>query len=398
MTDQTLSGNAKAKVLISLLAMSSVMMVTALVMPILSEIGRNFPDASVSQVQVVYSIASLVSLPIMLLSGVVTTFFSKKKLIVLGLALSLGGGIFPRFFHEHLWQLYLGSAVIGGGIAIVNILSSTLISDYYDGVDKGRVMGYQSAALSMMGGIFSAGAGKIAVESSWPNAFLLSLYIAPIIAVVVFCLPADKPARREKAVEIEGRVYSKKLLGWGALGFLWSIFMFAMNTNISMYIEAEGFGGADVAGYVSTIFMLIGIPGGILLGPCMKLMKRHVVCIMCYVTAAGMIMLYFAHSLTVVFIAAFIYGLGFAIRNPATITFTAYLVPKRGTAQAIAYVQALGTVGGFISPFVVNAISSLFGGSFRVVFGVCGVALLVLSVAYTFFNPVRNKDIEAGAG
>jgi MFS family permease len=399
-----LSEAAKRKVLIAILAMCTVMMTNALIFPILNEIGKSFPDASTSQVQVVYSIASLVSLPVMLLSGVLTTWFSKKHLVVSGLALALGGGLLPRFLHSEMWQLYLGSGALGAGVGIVNILSSTLISDYYQGVDKGRIMGYQSAALSAMGGVFSAASGKITVASAWPNAFLLSLYILPVIVVVVFCLPADRPARQEQAGRTEaaasegGRIYTRQLLTWGALGFCWSVFMFAFNTNIAMYIEAEGFGGADITGYVSTMFMLLGIPGGILLGPCMKLFKRHVVSVMCFVTAAGMTMMYFVHSLPLVFAAACLFGLGFSIRNPATITFTAYIVPARGTAQAIAFTQAMGTVGGFLSPFIVNSISALFGGSFRVVFGFCGVAMFLLSIAYTFLNPVNNSHLRLGDG
>ena len=94
------------------------------------------------------------------------------------------------------------------------------------------------------------------------------------------------------------------------------------------------------------------------------------------------------------YVGAFLFGLGYAVRNPANVTFSAYLVPTAASAAAIALVQALGTVAGFLSPAVVNFISGLFDGSFRTTFLVCGVALGILSALYFLFNPVSNEAIE----
>lgn len=385
---------ANARVLVAILAMCSVMLAYSAIMPILNEVGKSFPDASTSAVQVVYSIAMLVSLPFMLAAGWLTSRFSKKALSIAGLLL-LSCGALPAVLHGSLLQVYLGSALVGAGTGVVNIISSTLISDYYKGVQKGRIMGYQSAALSLMGGMLAFGGGQIAAMWEWWYAFLLFLVGLPIALVVFALLPQDTPARQEAGQKNSS--YSQGVLVWAALAFFFSIFMYAFNTNIAMFIEVEGFGGPDVAGVVSTMFSFIGVPAGLVVGACVKLLRRNVVAIACGFCALGMVVIGVAPSLPVVYIGSFLFGLGFAIRNPCVVTFAAYLVPASGAAAAIALVQAVGTVAGFLSPFVVNFISALFGGSFRMTFLVCGIILAILAAGYYFLNPVSNEHIENDA-
>ena len=374
----------KTKITIALLVMSTVLMMKMAVSPILFEIGKSFPEAGLSQIQMVYTITAIVALPIMLLSGNLTGMISKKNLVLAGLVFLTVGGVMPFFLHSSLWQLYVASAVMGTGIAIVNVLSSALISDYFQGIDKGRVMGYQSAALSVAGAVFSSASGKIATAFGWPCSYLLFL-------IVFFMLPADKPQKQEKG---SGSIYTKKLITWAVLGGLLSIFMYAYDTNISMFIETEGFGGADTTGTVSAMFLIIGIPAGLLLGNLMKIFKRNVVGISSLTLAAGMLVLAAAQNLPMVYLGAFLYGIGFAVRNPAAITFTAYMVPPAAAAAAIAFVNALSTAAGFISPYIVNGISAMFGGSFRITFLVCGIVLVIIGIGYLVLNPVQNSDME----
>lgn len=388
--------SGKTRILIALLAMSGVMSTNNAIMPILNEISVSFPDASTNAIQMAYSVSLLVSLPIMLLSGVLVKRFSKKRLVLAGLLLLGIGGSVPVVVHASLVHIYIGSAFVGAGSGIVNILSSALISDYYDGVDKARVMGYQSAALSALGGICTMASGMVATQWHWWYSFALFLLALPVFVLVMALLPLDKPLRDQAPAA--SNVYKAGLIWWAVLAFLWSIFMYAFNTNISMFIDEEGFGGADVAGGVSSMFMIIGIPGGLILGSCIKVFKRSVVAVACAVCAVGMVVIGLAPNIAFVYVGAFLFGLGYAVRNPANVTFAAYLVPTAGSAAAIALVQALGTVAGFISPAVVNFLSSLFGGSFRTTFLVCGVAMAVLTVLYFVANPVKNEAIEGSSG
>ena len=145
----------KKKILIAILCMSAVMNAFMAVSPILAEVGKSFPNAGSSQIQMVYTIGSLVALPIMLVAGRLANYVPKKYLAMIGMVIMLLGGMLPQIMHQHLWQLYVASGVIGFGMAFINIISSTLISDHFTGLSKGAVMGYQSAAVSIGGALTS---------------------------------------------------------------------------------------------------------------------------------------------------------------------------------------------------------------------------------------------------
>ena len=68
---------------------------------------------------------------------------SMKHIGALGLCFIAIGGIIPVLFHRYLWQVYLSSILLGLGTGLVNVISSTLISYYFTGTDKMKVMGYQ---------------------------------------------------------------------------------------------------------------------------------------------------------------------------------------------------------------------------------------------------------------
>lgn len=384
--------DTKTKALVAILAMCSLMMSNTAIAPLLNEASVSYPDAGMSAIQLIYSITMLAQLPTMLLAGSLTKKVSKKSLSFIGLGLVALGGALPLWLHATLVRIYAASALIGAGCGIINIVGSTLISDYYDGVEKGRIMGYQSAAISVLGGAMSFASGIIASDFIWWASFLLFLVAVPILIVVAVCLPPDTPTLPSDN-EPSGS-YSKDVVVWAILAFLFGTFMYAFQNNISMFLSAEGFGGAEVAGYVSTMLMLIGIPGGLLLGFVLRKLKRRTVWVSGAVLALGMMVIAWAPSIEIVYAGTLLYGLGFALRNPGIITFTAYLAPGKSTATAIALVQAAATVCGFASPFAVNAVAALLGGDFRLTFTACGIILLAITAAYVVLNPVADSDIE----
>ena len=168
----------KKKILIAILCMSAVMNAFMAVSPILAEVGKSFPNAGSSQIQMVYTIGSLVALPIMLVAGRLANYVPKKYLAMIGMVIMLLGGMLPQIMHQHLWQLYVASGVIGFGMAFINIISSTLISDHFTGLSKGAVMGYQSAAVSIGGALTSYVSGYIAANDTWVHSYMAAPWAA----------------------------------------------------------------------------------------------------------------------------------------------------------------------------------------------------------------------------
>lgn len=382
----------KKNILIAILCMSAVMNAFMAVSPILAEVGKSFPDAGSSQVQMVYTIGSLVALPIMLVAGRLANYMPKKYLAMIGMVVMMAGGMLPQVMHEALWQLYLASGVIGFGMAFINIISSTLISDHFTGLSKGTVMGYQSAAVSIGGALTSYVSGLIAANDTWIHSYLVYLIILPTFLVVLFLLPKDKVIPPKEAA-VGGKPIHGRLIFFAILGFFCSVFVNYFNSNIAMFLDKTGLGDAAVSGTVGSIFMLIGIPAGLLLGTVIKKLRRNTVGIMALCIACGMVCVAFAQSLVLVYVGAFLVGLGFAIRNPAAITFAANMVPAASAGLGIALLNSFGQVGNFLSPLIINAVAGVLGGNVRTTFIVCACGLLVLGIVYLVFNPVKPEEV-----
>ena len=162
-------GNNKNKTLIAagLLVMSLTMACNSALAPILAEIGKFFPNASDTSIQIVLQIINLICLPGMLLEPYLEPHITKKNIGIIGTILMLAGALLPQVLNTELWMLYAASGIIGLGLSFVVVVSSSLISDYFTGLDKSRVMGFQSIFVSIGGALIAKGSGTFTAPDVW---------------------------------------------------------------------------------------------------------------------------------------------------------------------------------------------------------------------------------------
>lgn len=352
--------------------------------------ARSFPDAATSAVQMIYTLILLVSIPTMLICGVLTSVMSKKRICILGMSILLVGGLMPLAFSSRMWMLYFSSAVIGAGIGLINVISSALISDHFDGLEKGRIMGYQSAAVSAGAALCTKASGAIGASYGWGASYAVFLIVIPMLILFAILMPED---RRQPAEARRGKTDVRRVVWWSVLSLLFCLFMVAYQTNISMFLEEAALGSTALAGTISSLLMLIGIPAGLAVGCIMKRLGRHATGLSSLMVALGVLCTAAAQSVVMVCVGAFLFGLGFAVRAPASVTGAAYLAAPGAVTASIALVNGLGSLGSFLSPSIINSIAAPFGGSFRSAMWICGVCLLAVSALYLLANPLRSEDM-----
>lgn len=344
-------GKNKKVIAAGLLVMSLTMACNSALAPILAEVGKFFPDASDSAIQIVLTLINLTTLPMMFLEPFMEPKITKRDIAVIGTVLMLIGGLMPQVLNTQLWMLYAASIVIGAGLSLVVVVSSSLISDYFTGIEKSRVMGFQSIFVSIGGTLIAKGSGLFTAMAGWKRGYLVFLICIPIILIVMLTVPKGEvlPKTEKAKSGISG-----SMVYFGALCLITGIFVATFNTNIAMYIDRKGIGDASTAGTVASIMQVIGILGGLVLGNTVKIFKRFTIGAAILMMAAGTAMVGFSTSLPVICIGAAVVGFGFAIRNPGAVTFAANMVPAAQASLAIAIVSATYNVGNFISAYVVN--------------------------------------------
>ena len=385
-------GNERNKKVIAagLLVMSLTMACNSALAPILAEVGKFFPDAGDSAIQIVLTLINLTTLPAMILEPMLEPKITTRDIAVIGTALMLLGGLMPQVLNSQLWMLYAASIVIGVGLSFVVVTSSSLISDYFTGLDKSRVMGFQSIFVSIGGTIIAKGSGILTAMAGWKRGYLVFLIALPIIIIILLTVPKGETTPKAEKGEKSG--VSGSMVYFGALCLITGIFVATFNTNIAMYIDRKGIGDASTAGTVASIMQVIGIIGGLMLGFVVKTFKRFTIGASILVMAAGTALVGMTTSFPMICAGAVLVGIGFAIRNPGAVTFGANMVPAAQASLAIAIISATYNVGNFISAYVVNPVANMLGEDIANRFIVSAAALAVIGIVACVKAPTTDAQ------
>ncbi len=384
------NGKNKKVIAAGLLVMSLTMACNSALAPILAEVGKFFPDAGDSAIQIVLTLINLTTLPAMILEPMLEPKITKRDIAIIGTALMLIGGLMPQVLNSQLWMLYAASVVIGVGLSFVVVTSSSLISDYFTGLDKSRVMGFQSIFVSIGGTIIAKGSGLLTAMAGWKRGYLVFLIALPIIVIILLTVPKGETTPQAEKGEKSG--ISGSMVYFGALCLITGIFVATFNTNIAMYIDRKGIGDASTAGTVASIMQVIGIVGGLVLGFVVKTFKRFTIGASILVMAAGTALVGLTTSFPTICVGAVLVGIGFAIRNPGAVTFGANMVPAAQASLAIAIISATYNVGNFISAYVVNPLANMLGEDIANRFIVSAAALAVIGIVACIKAPTTDAQ------
>ena len=380
---------SKTVIAFGLLIMSLTMACNSALSPILAEVGKFFPEASDSAIQIVLTLINLVTLPMMILEQLMEPKMTKRDIALVGTVLMLIGGLMPQVLNTQLWMLYAASVVIGAGLSLVVVVSSSLISDYFTGIQKSRVMGFQSIFVSIGGTIIAKGSGLFTAMAGWKRGYLVFLICIPILIIVALTVPKGEVVKQTE--KSEGKL-SGAMVYFGLLCLITGIFVATFNTNIAMYIDRKGIGDASTAGTVASIMQVIGILGGLVLGNAVKLFKRFTIGAAILMMAVGTAMVGLSTSFPVICAGAVVVGFGFAIRNPGAVTFAANMVPAAQASLAIAIVSATYNVGNFVSAYIVNPLAGMISDDIANRFIVSAVALVVIGIIACIKAPTTDAQ------
>ena len=381
---------SRKKIAFGLLIMSLTLAGNSALSPIISEISKAFPNEGDATVQSVVTMINLVMLPMFLLEPVLERFVSKKNIALLGTALMTFGAILPQFIYRYIWQLYLISIVLGTGVAFVIVVSSSLISDYFSGIEKSVFMGYQSIFVSVGGGIIAQGSGYLAGKFGWRNGYLVFLITIPILIIVLLTVPSTMPVLPQTWNQHFS--ISRRLWYYAIICLALGIFSATFNTNLSLFFVRRGIGGTREAGTVSSIMQLTGIAAGLLLGRIVARLKKYTIAFATVLMALGTCITVISHLWLIICIGAVLMGLGFAVRNAAGVTFAANMVSRQQTSASIAIVSAAYNLGYFLNACVVNGISKFISTDIRVRFYLSGAMLLAIALITGIKVPVSDRE------
>jgi len=158
----------KARVIISIFAISLVNGLQHVLSPVLSSVRDHYPDISVSMIQMLVTMPMLIAIVFALLTGWIALYISKKKIFLFAAAVSGITGLMP-LLSDSFGLLLASRALYGIALGIVVSLVTALVADFFDGEERIQVMGIQGASVGaglMLVTAFAAVDEKISKEET----------------------------------------------------------------------------------------------------------------------------------------------------------------------------------------------------------------------------------------
>lgn len=321
-----------------------------------------FPGVPEKQLLLLLTLPNLTGIIGILGVPVLTGFFSRKHLSVAAMALFFLGGVASFCFSKYLGVLLLGSAVMGIAYGMNSTLYPLLVSMYYEGEERGKVMGVASGMLQI-GRIAVVLIGGVLAELRWYNVYLLFvLTLVPLLLSAIW-LPGDQVVPAQTVQEAEKQpTYGWKwaeLIRLSTIGFAFSVCYYVNVTHSSLYMEGYGLGSAAVTGVVTAIASVLSGVLAICFGPIYRKTGAYT-----FVVALGVMGVCYVLAGISVSLWAAVLGIcgpavGMALFSPCLMLELTETAPQRTLPAATALVLTIVNVGYFLSPVLVSAITRL---------------------------------------
>lgn len=178
-----------------LLSSMLILMGGAAVAPALNEIKLAFPGQDF-MTSLIITLPSLAVAIVGYAVGLAADRFGKVKVLFLTLTIFVVAGV-ASYWLPTLESILVARFILGIGIAGITSTVTALIAEYYGGIQRVKVLSYQSAAMGIGVLILEFTGGTLA-EISWRTPFLVYLIGIPILIMAILSMREPRMSEHDK--------------------------------------------------------------------------------------------------------------------------------------------------------------------------------------------------------
>lgn len=223
------------------------------------KISENFPDISMTSIELLSTIPSITLLIVMLLGEAMLKKVPKKYSILAGIALVAMSGILPIMFEAY-FALLLSRLILGIGLGLFSNSTVTLVTELFSEEEQGKMLGYR-AALTSIGGAVLVIVGNSLSAIRWNYIFLAYTVAIPIGIYFLIFFPninnkkdSSKKEQQDKFEKSTGN--QGVVLMTVVIVFLLMLLYNGVNVKIAGFVEYKGYGSSSG---IAIMFALAGI-------------------------------------------------------------------------------------------------------------------------------------------
>lgn len=352
-----------------LLAASLTTMANATISPALPGIERLFADAPNAALltRLLVPAPSLSVALLAPLAGFAADRVGRRMMLLAGVVLFVIAGCAGLVLPD-LPSIFASRLVLGIAVALIMTAQTVLIGDYFTGDDRNALTGLQISARNFGGLVFISLAGWAATLS--PR-LPFAIYGLAAVFLPLMWLAIVEPSRiaaktdAPPADAYDGHLSWRSLLtALVVLQGVTNMIFFLMPTQISFFLEAQGYESAIMTGTVLGLLMISGGCSALLYRRIRRVIGSAGIFAAGYAAMAlGFLLLSRSASTLPLFAAALLIGAGYALVSPSFVAMALDLAPQRSRGLAGGILTASIFIGQFCSPLASTPLIAAYGYS-----------------------------------
>ncbi|WP_201346615.1 MFS transporter, partial [Lactobacillus nasalidis] len=239
----------------------------------LPSLKASYPGISDVMLKSFVSLPNAAQLLALVLVGMLTAKFGKKKLLLFGSLLFVISGIAPLFVTS-FGVILLARLFLGFSVGLVQPIGTSLLADYYQ--ERNKLMGFQSAFSGLANTLMTFIVGLF-IQTSWRMGFSVYLIGLIIFFLTWIYLPKDQ---KQAAPAASQQPRAKTKLSLNVIWWMLAMFLFNMAYSsgileFSLTVVETHSGSATDAANVTAAVAVISLVAGLIFGKYMQLTKKY---------------------------------------------------------------------------------------------------------------------------
>jgi len=299
----------------------------------------------------------------------------KKISIYFGLLLFSVAGT-AGFYLDTIQSILFSRALLGIAIAILMIISTSLVGDYFKDQERHKFMGLQMAFTSV-GGIFFVVGGGVLSDISWHYPFLIyivGILLLPFASKYIFEISHE---HTNEDIQIEEKIYFIYILAFVTM----SIFYVLPTQMPFLFMNHFGASGTLAGAIISSAFIFNAI-GALTFAKLKKTYHFKTIYLLgLLIVSLGFIFIGLIENIYLFFLTAPMMGFGGGLMMTSVTGWMLSLVSHKKRVKASGYLTSSLFMGQFFSPILTMPLVSIFGvQQFFEVFGFIIFFILIIVI------------------
>lgn len=317
--------------------------------------------------------------------GYLADRLGKVKVFFGSLAIFAAMGV-AGFFASSYEILLIFRFLLGIGITGISLTTTALIGEYYTGMNRAKVIGYQSAAIGIGTLILETLGGGLA-DIGWNMPFLVYLIGVPILVLALISIrdPArmDGGAGMEAMPELDIPNRGRKIAFCYFVVFMEMLLMFSVPMNFSAYVVEMGQSYTICGILMGVMGISQGIFSILYSRRVTKLSEPSAYAVSFLLMGISLVMLY-VPDIAVTSVSMVVMGCSLGLLMPTVISQLSMYSTSKTSGKVMGGYSVFLNLSNFISTLVFAAIISILGSFFNayafagcVAFLLCVVCLII---------------------